>query len=396
MRDEIANGKKPPLGVGIIGWGGIARVHMLALKSLPVLFPDLPFNVRLAAVATRDPARAGDDARNAGFEHVMSSPAELAGDAQVDVVDICTPNALHPQQAADAWRNGKAVYVEKPLAESMESAQRLGEAWRAAGSPDTDQSAFILRFLPAVARAKDILDAGALGPILAFRGRMIHGGYLNPQRPMSWRLDQELAGGGALADLGIHIIDLVQFLLGDIAQVDARTRTYVTERPASAGSARRVRVKVDDWAEVRCVTALGVPGTVEASRIGDGMEETAIEIFGRDGSLQIRADAPEFPRWFDRRAGELRPSTRDLDGDTTRAVLSVWPPAKLSLGWFVNAHAASLAWCLRNVHAVRPGGTAAAPADSTRLTPGIGSSLQAQAVLDAAYRSAREGRPLGV
>ena len=314
----------------------------------------------------------------------------------MDIVDICTPNAMHPEQAGAAWSNGKAVYVEKPLAESMESARRLADAWRVAGSPWTDQSAFTLRFLPAVARAKDILDSGAMGPILAFRGRMIHGGYLSPQRPMSWRLDQGLAGGGALADLGIHIIDLVQFLLGDIAEVDARTRTFVMERPASADSSHGVPVKVDDWAEVRCTLASGIPGMIEASRVGDGLEETAIEIFGRDGSLKISADNPEFPRWFDRRAGELKSDTRSLDGDTTRTVLSVWPPAKLSLGWFVNAHVASLSWFLQNTYAARFEGATTATDAATRLTPGINSSLRAQAVLDAAYRSALAGRPLSV
>lgn len=407
-------GQRPSLGVGVVGWGGIARVHVLALKSLPVLFPALPFDARLAHLATRRPERNAAEAEGTGFQRIAADVSELVADPAVDVVDICTPNALHPDQAATAWRGGKGVYVEKPLAESLASARRLVAAWPGAaagadaaaaagtrvgaGGAHPDQAAFVMRFLPAVARAKDLIDAGAIGEVLAFRGSMIHGGYLNPQRPMSWRLDRGLAGGGALADLGVHIIDLVHFLLGEIAEVAARTRTHVAERPVAPGLTETAAVTVDDWSEARCTLVSGAVGTIEASRIGDGLEGTALEIFGREGSIRISGDSPEFPRWFDRRSGELHTATRTADGPVTQSALSVWPPAKLSLGWFVNAHAASLLWFLRNVYAARTGGVAAASVDAAlsgeawalnqRLTPGIPSSLRAQAVLEAAYRSA--------
>lgn len=391
--------RRPSLGVGIIGWGGIARIHVLALNSLPVLFPDLPFDVRLVALVTRDPTARESEAHQAGFAQVMRDPSSLAADPTVDVVDICTPNALHAEPAREAWRLGKTVYVEKPLAESLATSRHMLADWRAAaaaraasgGPPRSDQSAFVLRFWPAVARARDLLESGALGPVLTFRARMIHGGYLNPRRPMSWRLDRGLSGGGALADLGIHMIDLVQFLLGGIAEVGARTRTFVTERPAAPGSDRRVQVDVDDWAEMQCTLISGAVGTIEASRTGDGLEETTLEIFGQDGSVRISGDQPEFPRWFDRRAGELHPASHRSDGAWTRAALSVWPPAKLSLGGFVNAHAASLLWCLQHTHGLQAG-----DAESADLTPRVISSLQAQAVLDAAYRAAATGRRLDV
>jgi len=394
------------LGIGIVGWGGIARVHTLALRSLPVLFPSLPFDIHLEAVATRDPQGKGEEARRAGFARVLVDPRDLAADEGVDVVDICTPNALHPAAAVPAWERGKALYIEKPLADGLKPARGMYEAWRASagaggeggregGRPD--QVALVLRFLPAVARARDLLEAGALGPVLTFRARMVHGGYLNPQRPMSWRLDRALSGGGALADLGVHMIDLVQFLLGDIAEVQARTRTFVAERPAAPGSDRLMPVEVDDWAEVRCSLASGAVGTIEASRVGDGLEETTLEIFGRDGSLLISGDKPEFPRWFDRRGAELHPATTSADGPFTHAALSVWPPAKLSLGWFVNAHAASLTWFLQNVQAARTSGQGPGrPVQAQGLTPDLPAALRAQAVLEAAYESAPGGAPVAV
>ena len=150
------------LGIGIVGWGGIARVHTLALRSLPVLFPSLPFDARLAVVATRDPQGKGEEARRAGFARVLVDPRDLVADEDVDVVDICTPNALHPTAALPAWERGKALYIEKPLADGLKPARGMYEAWRASaraggdaggegGRPD--QVALVLRFLPAVARS---------------------------------------------------------------------------------------------------------------------------------------------------------------------------------------------------------------------------------------------------
>lgn len=400
-----APGGRPDINFGLIGWGSIAKVHVLGLRSLPVLFPNLPFDLRFATVVTRDPVGKGEEARRAGFAAVSPDAQAAARDPELDVLDICTPNALHATVARAGWEAGKFLYIEKPLAESLESARSMYEAWRATGSGTAggsatrpDQVAFVLRFLPAVARAADVIGRGDLGPILAFRARISHGGYLNPQRPLSWRLDRGMSGGGALADLGVHLIDLVQFLLGDIREVAGRTRTFVEQRPVAPGSRETGPVTVDDWAEVRCTLASGAVGTIEATRAADGQEGTVLEIFGRDGSLAIRTEAVDFPQWFDRRAGEMRTRGAAMDGPLTKALLQVYPPAKLTMGPFVDPHAASLHWFLQRVQAYNGQPAFAEPAASLgraavagRLTPDIPAALRAQAVLDTAYRSADAG-----
>lgn len=372
------------IGIGFDAWGSIARTHVTGLKALPVIFPDLPVRPELVAVATRNPARNGAWIREAGFTGVCGSPLDLIADPAVDGLDICTPNALHTETAIAAWQAGKAVYTEKPLAESLAAARRMAEAYRATAvlSPRAaaSQVAFTLRFWPAAARAKDLLEEGRLGRILSFRGRMVHGGYLDPNRVYSWRLDRGLAGGGALADLGIHLIDLVHFLLGPTADLKARMRTFVPERPAPGHPGERVRVEVDDWAEITCSLRSGAVGTIEATRGGDGQEETALEIFGTEGSLKIGTHGAQiFPEWYDRPTGALHLRHGGQPGPYMQALLAVFPPSKLSLGMFVDTHMASLHWWLRRV--ADPNWEKPLPP----LAASIADGLAAQEVLEAAY-----------
>ncbi|HYF92252.1 MAG TPA: Gfo/Idh/MocA family oxidoreductase [Symbiobacteriaceae bacterium] len=371
-----------PIGVGIAGWGGIARIHTLALRALPVLFADLPFDLSLAAVQSRNPERKQEAIRQAGFAAAVERDDELLRLA--DAVDICTPNALHARLAVAAWRAGKPVYCEKPLAESLEAATAMLDAWRSLPAPPPSQVALVLRFWPAMARAKDWIAAGHVGRILSFRARMVHGGYLDTARLMSWRLDKALAGGGALADLGIHLIDAVQFLLGPITDASARMRTFVTERPVNPGG-RAAPVTVDDWAEVTCTLPSGAVGTIEATRAGDGQEETVLELFGTEGSLRISGDAPYWPRWYDRRRGELVVRGGEpAPGPYTQAVLSVCPPARLSMGPMVDAHLGSLHWWLRRI--AQPGWEQQMPPVAADLADGAA----AQAILHRAYEAAQQ------
>lgn len=382
--------ERVPIRIGLAAWGGIARAHTLGLRAMPVIFPDLPFDLQLAGVATRSPDRNRGWIEASGFSRVYASAEELIADPEVDAIDICTPNALHEAAAVAAWQAGKAVYCEKPLAQDLPGAERMAAAWRdmSAQSARTaaSQVAFNMRFWPAVARAKDLLEVGRLGEILSFRARMVHGGYLNPARPYSWRLDRGLAGGGALVDLGVHLIDMVRFLLGEFSSVQARTRTFVAERPAPDLPGGTARVEVDDWAEITCTMASGAVGTIEATRAGDGQEETTLEIFGREGSLRISSNGANiYPLWFDRFGGRLLIRNEADPGPYTTALLQVIPPSKLSMGTFVDSHMASLHWWLRRI---------ADPAWERTVPPlaaTIEDGLQAQRVLAAAYESAERG-----
>jgi predicted dehydrogenase len=138
------------------------------------------------------------------------------------------------------------VYCEKPLALNGEEARQIAAAAEKQGVQVG--LTFNFRFVPALMRARRLIEEGLLGEVYSFRAEYLHTGYQDPARPMSWRMRRELSGGGALVDLGSHVIDLVRHLLGEFASVRAVMHTYIDRRPAHRGSGESVPVTVDDAA----------------------------------------------------------------------------------------------------------------------------------------------------
>ena len=356
------------IGYGLIGLGGIARTHLQALKCFPVLGTPVP-PVHLAALLTTD-ARKEQIGREMGFARVERDLDQFL-QAGVDVVDICTPNNLHFSQILAAAQRGKHVYYEKPLCMDRTEADKLVAKLR-----DCDrviQGAYVLRFLPAVARARALLRQGLLGRVHSFRFISYHSGYLNPHRPGSWRLQRAMSGGGALMDLGCHMLDLVRFLLGEAAEIQAWTKTVVTKRRWPRGEAA---VDVDDHALVVLGLESGARGTVEVSRVAVGGEGMSLEIYGEKGALHIDP-AQANPRCVNSLGQEIMPA---IEPDSfLNDLLEVFPASKLSMGWMVDAHAASLAWFLRSVARGK------APAG----TPDLLEGARTQKLVEQAYLSAK-------
>ena len=144
------------------------------------------------------------------------------------------------------WKKDWRSTARNLLGLNLDQARESTLAAKSAGV--LTHTAFTMRYVPAVQQAKAILAAGALGEIYNFRIHYFHNSYMDPLRPMSWRLKKETSGGGSLADLGIHMIDMVGYLLGDVDWVKCQTRTFITQRPLAAGSSQMADVDVDDWA----------------------------------------------------------------------------------------------------------------------------------------------------
>ncbi len=158
----------------------------------------------------------------------------------LDVVDICTPNNLHYEQILAAAKRGKHIYYEKPLC--LNGAEAAALQTELADCKSIIQGAYVLRFSPpAVAKARALLKKDALGKIHSFRFTSYHSSYLNPDRPGAWRLKHATSGGGALMDLGSHLLDLLRFLLGEAVEVTSWFDTVVKTRrwpPRRSGSGR--------------------------------------------------------------------------------------------------------------------------------------------------------------
>jgi predicted dehydrogenase len=367
--------------IGMIGYGGIGRVHALAYRSLPYHY-GLPLAaVRIAGVATTRRATAQAAAAEIGCDFWTDDYRELLARPEIDIVDICVPNHMHAELVVAAAAAGKQIYCEKPLAMDVAEAQQIAAAVRAAGV--NSQLTFHFRFYPAILRAQQLVASGFLGRIFSFRGRYYRSSYIDPQKPLSWRQQKAVAGGGALFDIGSHIIDLLYALLGEFASVQATLDTLIRERPVAAGSAELAAVDVDDIALLHLRTRDGVLGLVEVSRMGTGLtNDLSFEIFGELGAIRFNAVDPNWLEVYDVRDADK--PTGGLRGFRKVETVSRYDGQKAP-DWsmtpdFVRAHAECQYQFLRAVAEDRP------------ASPSVSDGLHIQAVMAAAELAAKKGR----
>lgn len=367
------------LNIGLIGLGYIGKIHAAAYRNIPLCFSDPPVTANLAAVLRSGLETEVKLMEDFGFDIRTTDPDEFFNQP-LDIVDICTPNVLHLEQVEQAAQRQQHIYCEKPLAMNFEEARAMAQM--AAKASILTHVAFVLRYVPAVRQMKALLEAGKIGEILNFRGHMFHSGYLDPERPMSWRLRHSESGGGVFADLGAHLIDLVHYLIGNVAWVQAETRTYITSRPTSRGASEREEVDVDDWALCTMGLESGEVGVLEVTRMAAGAaEETALEIYGSQGALVFHISQPHLVRFYDLTQKKWSLGALDVNefhGD--RSLAQIWPSAKMSQGLMTDAHLASAYDFMLCVSEGKPS------------TIDFEAGLAAQEVLEAAYRSAaRDG-----
>ena len=364
--------------VGLIGLGFIGKVHATAYRNIPLCYSKPQCTAEPSAVlrSQLDTEQALMDELD--FDLRTTDPAEFFA-RPYDLVDVCTPNALHREQTLAAIAQGSHVYCEKPLAMDLEQAREMQRAAEKAGV--LTHVAFVLRYLPAIRQMKALLQAGALGEVLNFRAHMFHSSYLDPNRPMSWRLRNSESGGGAFADLGAHLIDLTHYLLGEIAQVSAHMRTFIQDRPVAKGASSKGKVDVDDWTHCQLMLKSGIPGHIEATRMAAGAsEETSFEIYGRHGSLIFHISHPYAVRYHDLKAGHWIEGAIDAPTPAgERPVSALWPNAKYSQGLMSDSHLASIYDFFLNIQ------------EGQRSAIDFKAGAAVQEVLEAAYRSAEEG-----
>ncbi len=184
---------------------------------------------RLWGWQPRGTASAEKAAQEIGCEFWTDDYRELLARRDIDVVDVTTPNHAHAEIVIAAAQAGKHIYCEKPLAMTVAEGQRMVAVVAQAGVKT--QMTFNLRFFPAVARARQLIESGFLGNIFSFRGRYYRSSYIAADKPLSWRLRKDVSGGGALFDLGSHILDLIYYLLGDYGAVQATVDTLIKAAP---------------------------------------------------------------------------------------------------------------------------------------------------------------------
>ena len=267
--------------VGVVGSGRIAGfVHLPSLRLLPDL-------CEVAAVASRDAAKAKAFAQQWDIPRVHGTWEALVGDPELDAVVVCPPSDLNAPVAAAALAAGKHVLCEKPLALTYPEARALADA--AARTPArVHMVAFTFRFAAALRYLKRLVDEGHFGEIRHWRMSYFNDGQLDPGIPYGWRHQRARGGAGVIADMGSHMIDAARYLLGEIVAVSGVNRTYVAERGVPGGG--RGRVETPEASAWVAEFASGVIGTFDVSRGVAGRGGTGrpqyqgVEIHGTDGA----------------------------------------------------------------------------------------------------------------
>lgn len=366
------------INYSLAGLGGISRIHLMGLRNIPILNLKTEAKINLAGLLTTHKKENYEYAQLIGFDNIVETIEELVKIPGIDIVDICTPNYLHKEQVLEAIKAEKHVYCEKPLALNIHEGKEILEALQ--NTDVQNQMGYVLRFLPAIGRARAIIKNNILGKVYSVRGEIYHSSYLNPEKGMTWRLNKEKSGGGALVDLGSHMIDLIHFLLGEIDIVQSWTDTIVKERPTANGEMQKV--DVDDWALLMIKLKAGIKGTIEASRIAVGNEGIRIKIYCEKSSISISPDAPYYPKLFDEKSREMPFDDKFIGRDEyVHELLKVYPTPKLSQGWMIDTHTASLAWFIKKIETNK----------KSPFDPDFKEGCKTQNVIENAYNSAKEG-----
>lgn len=194
----------------------------------------------------------------------------------VDAVEICTPNYLHVPMVIDAVKAGKPINVEKPLSINLSEAKKLEDALKNNTVPN--MMCFSYRFKPAVRYAKEILNRKLLGDILSVNVEYLKSSAFMEGRRLDWRFVKEYAGTGVLGDLGVHLIDMAQFLLGDMTRVCAEAGIIVKQRK-KLDSDELGNVETDDYCNFMADFECGAHGMFTITRCAIGHKNTINMIF---------------------------------------------------------------------------------------------------------------------
>lgn len=374
------------LGVAVVGFGWMGRVHTQAYARVLHHYPQLGLRPELVAVAEEVPGRAEEAAAQFGFASTTRDWREVAADPRVRAVSITAPNFLHREIGVAMAEAGKHIWIEKPVGLSADDARAVADAAAKAGV----QSAvgFNYRNAPAVEKARALIASGGIGTVTHVRIRLFSDYAAHPEGALTWRYEKERGGSGVLGDLASHGADLARYLLGDITSLTADTAIFVPERArptgATAGHSRASGgelgpVENEDYVSCLLRFASGARGVLEACRVSVGEQNNyGFEVHGTKGAVL----------WDFRRMNELGVSRGTTYQDQPVSTVYVGPgdgefgafqPGAANAMGYDDLKVVEACRFLRSIAEGRPHGATLADA------------VHSAAVLDAMVRSAESG-----
>lgn len=370
-------------GVGVVGYGFMGKTHTYGYHTIPFFYNELPIEYKLVGVCVRRAETINDAVKQGNFEFGTTRFEDFLERDDIHIIHVCTPNALHKDQVIQAIESGKHVYCDKPLGSSHADCGAMVEAIEKASSDIITQVALQYRFYPSTMRARQLVEEGFLGNVYSFRACYLHASNIDPDKPLKWKMDKEKGGGGVLYDLGSHVLDLVNVLVGPFERVFAETHTATKQR-VHPDTGLLADVETDDLSIMLLRTQSGALGSVEASKIATGTnDELRVEIHGDKGAMRFNLMDPNWLEVYDLRddAGALGGNRGFKKIETVSrypAPGGSFPAPALNIGW-LRAHVASLHHFLSAI------------AGKATAHPTIEDAAELQRIMDAAYASAEAG-----
>jgi predicted dehydrogenase len=377
------------LRVGIIGHKFMGKAHSNAWKRAPEFF-DMEARPVLQVACGRNQGQLHEFAQRWGWKRTETDWKKLVSANDVDIVDVCSPQATHYEIAMAAMKEGKHVFCEKPLAVNAKQAEDLWEAAQKSGV--THYVNHNYRRCPAVRLAKKLIDEGKIGRIFHWRGAYLQDWIVDPDFPLTWHLRKEIAGSGPQGDLNSHSVDLARYLVGDIKAVTGMVANFITERPlpdeAVSGTFKggvsgtgKGKVTVEDAAFMLVEFENGALGSFEASRFATGRKNyNFFEIYGDKGSLIFNLERMNELQFF---------SSADPDyAQGFRTILATEGVHDYITNWWPPGHV--IGYEHEFVHAVVD--FVDAVNRNTRIRPDFYDGMMELKVLEAGLESAEKGK----
>jgi predicted dehydrogenase len=381
--------EKPRLNVAMIGYGFMGAAHSQGWRVAPRFF-DLDASPQMQVVVGRNAGAVAEAAEKWGWAESATDWREVIARDDIDIVDIVTPGDSHAEIAIAALEAGKHVLCEKPLANTVAEAEAMtAAAEKAAARGVSAMLGHTYRRVPAATFARDLVAAGRLGEIYQVRAVYLQDWLIDPQVPLAWRLQKELAGSGSLGDIGAHIIDLTQFITGlRLEAVSGTMDTIIKRRPilettsglGGTGGTELGDVTVDDVAVFTGRFGNGVLGTFEATRFATGRKNALrVEVSGSLGAISFDLEDLNSLGFYDATKPDTEQGfTKILVTEPGHPYMSQWWPAGHMIGYeHAFSHQAK-----DFVDAITGG---------TQPSPSFADGLQVQRVLAAVEASAGNG-----
>jgi predicted dehydrogenase len=316
----------------MIGYAFMGKAHSNAWRNVASFFDVPAFEQKL--LVGRDASGVREAAAKYGWAETATDWRAVLDRDDIHIVDICAPGWMHAEIAIAALEAGKHVLLEKPLANTLAEAEAMtGAAQEARANGVQSMVGFNYRRVPALALARELIAEGRVGTVRQVRAAYLQDWLADENAPMTWRLNKERAGSGALGDIASHAIDQVLFLLGDrVTDVSGRMHTFTTRRPGAAGLEE---VTVDDAAWATLSLASGAIASVEASRVATGRKNSLrLEIYGDKGSILFDLENLNEVHFLDATAPAREQGYRRiLVSEPEHPYLDAWWPQGHIIGW---------------------------------------------------------------